>query len=152
MFYAAEEKSLMNWDEGHGEIFPADIHKVNLSGPGSSSVSSPRGKLHLKRYSVPGVSEQTVLFEKTSVPTLFLALQETICVPTITLYRILLPYLPPPSHTVEEENRLLRVLLWPSHACHNMWEHMHICMCTQTLSPHTPFHPSLSFSLPLLLT
>ena len=71
MFYAAEEKSLMNPDEGHQEIFPADIHEVNLSGPGGSTVSLPRGRFRLNRYSMPGVSERTVLFEKTRVSTPF---------------------------------------------------------------------------------
>lgn len=76
-FYVAEEKSLMNGDEGCQELFLADIREVNLSGPGGSSVSSPRGKLRL--HIMLHMSEWIALFEKTSLPTPFLASQETTC-------------------------------------------------------------------------
>lgn len=66
----------MNCDEGRLEIFPQDICEINLSGPGGPGVSSPRGKLHLQHYLLLGVSERTVLFGKTILPTSFLAPQE----------------------------------------------------------------------------
>lgn len=76
-FYVAEEKCSVNGGEGRQELFLADSREVNLLGPEGSSVSSPRGKLrlHLPLH----MSERTALFEKTSLPTPFLAPQGTTC-------------------------------------------------------------------------
>lgn len=78
----------MKGGEGRQELFLADIHEVNLSGPGGSSVSSPRGKLRL--HLTLHMSEWTTLFEKTSYPLLSWHHRKP-HVPTTAPYRILPP-------------------------------------------------------------